>query len=132
MDFDIEDFTNPWSVTTVQTIQYPIGDVSALAEMERNHFTNNLPATMDARYWWNPIYNNEALNYFFVDTTRTTSGYTMFEICYTDPSSQGFEKKDGNEHAVVLLVDAGVSSLVADVQTFLNNFLTGSWLPQLV
>ena len=132
MDFDIEDFTNPWSVTTVQNIQYPIGDVSALAEMERNHFTNNLPATMDARYWWNPIYNNEALNYFFVDTTRTTSGYTMFEICYTDPSSTGFEKKDGNEHAVVLLVDAGVSSLVADVQTFLNNFLTSSWLPQLV
>ena len=129
MDFDVEDFANPWSVTTVQTIQYPIGDGSALAEMERNYFTNNLPATAEARYYWNPIYNEDVK--FFVDKTRN---YTMFEVCYMDPSPAGFEKKDSNEHSLVLLVDNGVNSgtLVSDVQTFLNNFLTGSWLPQLV
>jgi hypothetical protein len=131
MDFDIEDFANPWSVTTTQAIQYPIGDVNAMAEMERNHFTNNLPAVAEARYYWNPIYNEDSRNFFFVDTTRTASGYTMYEICYMDPSPAGFEKKDGNEHAVVLLVDAAVSSLDADIKTFINAFLTGSWLPQL-
>jgi hypothetical protein len=131
MDFDVEDFANPWSVTTVQTIQYPIGTVSAMAEMERNFFTNNLPAVNEARYYWNPIYNEEAIQFFFVDQTRTASGYTMYEICYTDPSPAGFEKKDGNEHALILLVDAAVSSLDADIKTFINAFLTGSWLPQL-
>lgn len=131
MDFDIEDFANPWSVTTTQAIQYPIGDVNAMAEMERNHFTNNLPAVAEARYYWNPIYNEDSRNFFFVDTTRTASGYTMYEICYMDPSPAGFEKKDGNEHAVILLVDAAVSSLDADIKTFINAFLTGSWLPQL-
>jgi hypothetical protein len=55
----------------------------------------------------------------------------MYEICYTDPSPAGFEKKDGNEHALILLVDAAVSSLDADIKTFINAFLTGSWLPQL-
>ena len=131
MDFDIEDFANPWSVTTTQAIQYPIGDVNAMAEMERNHFTNNLPAVAEARYYWNPIYNEDSRNFFFVDTARTASGYTMYEICYMDPSPAGFEKKDGNEHAVILLVDAAVSSLDADIKTFINAFLTGSWLPQL-
>jgi hypothetical protein len=131
-DFDIDDVQTPWAITTVQNIQYPIGAVSALAEMERNYFTNNLPAVAEARYYWNPIYNEAANPFFFVDQTRTASGYTMFEICYTDPSPVGFEKKDLNEHAVVLLVDAAVASLVADVQIFLNNFLSGSALPQLV
>ena len=131
MDFDVEDFANPWSVTTVQSIQYPIGAVSAMAELERNFFTNNLPATMEARYYWNPIYNEDANQFFFVDQTRTASGYTMYEICYVDPSPVGFEKKDSNEHALVLLVDAAVSSLDADIKTFINAFLTGSFLPQL-
>ena len=131
MDFDVEDFANPWSVTTVQNIQYPIGAVSAMAEMERNFFTNNLPATAEARYYWNPIYNEDANQFFFVDQTRTASGYTMYEICYMDPSPAGFEKKDSNEHALILLVDAAVSSLDADIKTFINAFLSGSWLPQL-
>ncbi len=131
-DFDIDDMQTPWAITTVQNIQYPIGAVSALAEMERNYFTNNLPAVAEARYYWNPIYNEGSNPFFFVDQTRTASGYTMFEICYIDPAPVGFEKKDLNEHAVVLLVDAAVSSLVADVQIFLNNFLSGSALPQLV
>jgi hypothetical protein len=131
-DFDIDDIQTPWAITTVQNIQYPIGIVSALAEMERNHFTNNLPAVAEARYYWNPIYNEGSNPFFFVDQTRTASGYTMFEICYMDPSPAGFEKKDLNEHALVLLVDGAVASLVADVQIFLNNFLSGSALPQLV
>jgi hypothetical protein len=131
MDFDVEDFANPWSITTVQNIQYPIGAVSAMAELERNFFTNNLPATMEARYYWNPIYNEDANQFFFVDQTRTASGYTMYEICYIDPSPAGFEKKDVNEHALVLLVDAAVSSLDTDIKTFINAFLTGSFLPQL-
>jgi hypothetical protein len=132
-DFDIDDMQTPWAITTVQSIQYPIGAVSALAEMERNHFTNNLPAVAEARYYWNPIYNEGSNPFFFVDQARSaTGGYTMFEICYIDPAPVGFEKKDLNEHAVVLLVDAGVTTLVSDVQTFLNNFLSGSVLPQLV
>ena len=131
MDFDIDDIQNPWSITTVQSIQYQIGDVVAMAEMERNYFTNNLPAVAEARYYWNPIYNEDSRGFFFVDTARTASGYTMYEICYTDSSPVGFEKKDLNEHAVVLLVDAAVTSLDTDVKTFINAFLTGSFLPQI-
>jgi hypothetical protein len=61
----------------------------------------------------------------------------MYEICYIDPSPAGFEKKDVNEHALVLLVDAGVgnsgsgSPLDTDIKTFINAFLTGSFLPQI-
>jgi hypothetical protein len=131
-DFDIDDVQTPWSITTVQNIQYPIGALGAMAEMERNHFTNNLPAVAEARYYWNPIYNEGPNAFLFVDQARTASGYTMFEICYLDSSLVGFEKKTVNEHAVVLLVDAAVTTLVADVQIFLNNFLSGSTLPQLV
>ncbi len=64
----------------------------------------------------------------FVDTSRTTSGYIMFEINYLESSPSGFEKKSANEHSLVLLVDAGVASgaIATDLATFLNNFLSGS------
>lgn len=129
MDFDINDVQTPWAITKVQDIQYPWGAPEALAEFERHFFRNNLPATMDATYYWNPIYNEDSKQYLFVDQARA---YTMFEINYLEGSSVGFEKKTTNEHSLVLLVDNGVSSLVADVQTFLNNFLSGSSLPALV
>lgn len=132
MDFDIDDVQTPWSITKVQEIAYPWGALDALAEMERHFFRNNLPATMDAAYFWNPIYNEDSKQFLFVDTSRTASGYVMFEINYLDPSPAGFEKKDMNDHSLILLVDNAVSNLAADIQTFLNNFLSGSPVPALV
>ncbi len=132
MDFDIDDVQTPWSITKVQEIAYPWGALDALAELERHYFRNNLPATMDAAYFWNPIYNEDSRQFLFVDTTRTASGYVMFEISYTDPSSSGFEKKSSNEHSLVLLVDNAVTNLAADIATFLTNFLSGSPVPAII
>lgn len=120
MDFDIEDFTNPWSVTTVQNIKYAVGVGSAMAEFERNHFTNNLPATADARYYWNPIYNEDANQYLYVNTANT---YDMYEITYLEDSPVGFEKKTRNTHSLVILADSTVTAAVA---TALNNVLPAS------
>ena len=120
MDFDVEDFVNPWSVTTVQNIKYAIGAGSAMAEFERNHFTNNLPATADARYYWNPIYNEDANQYLYVNSATT---YDMYEITYLEDSPVGFEKKSRNTHSLVILADSSVTAAVA---TALNNVLPAS------
>ena len=132
MDFDIDDVQTPWSITKVQEIAYPWGSLEALAEMERHYFRNNLPATLDAAYFWNPIYNEDSKQFFFVDQSRTASGYVMFEINYLEGSPSGFEKKSTNEHSLVLLVDNAVSSLATDIATFLTNFLSGSPVPAIV
>ena len=116
-DFDIEDWCGPWSFTTTQNIKYPIGAGVAMAEMERHFFGNNLPATADARRYWNPIYNNDSDEFLVVDKTIT---YDMYEITYLDPSAIGFEKKSENTHSIVILAASGVT---AAVTTALNNVL---------
>jgi len=116
-DFDIEDWCGPWTFTKTQDIKYPIGAGAAMAEMERHFFGNNLPATADARRYWNPIYNNDSDDFLFVDKSIT---YDMYEITYLDPSAVGFEKKSENTHSIVILAASGVT---AAVTTALNNVL---------
>jgi hypothetical protein len=118
-DFDIEDWCGPWSFTTTQDIKYPIGVGAAIAEMERHFFGNNLPATADARRYWNPIYNNDSDVFLFVDKTKT---YNMYEITYRDSSPAGFEKKSVDNLSVVFLVDSTASSLITSVENLLTNF----------
>ena len=119
-DFDIENFCAAVPVTTTQDIKYPLGAGAAMAEMERHYFTNNLPATADARRYWNPIYNEDSNNYLYVNSGTT---YDMYEITYIEPSPIGFEKKTENVHSVVILAASAVS---AAVTTALNNVLPTS------
>jgi hypothetical protein len=116
-DFDIEDWCGPWTFTKTQDIKYPIGAGAAMAEMERHFFGNNLPATAEARRYWNPIYNNDSDEFLVVDKTTT---YDMYEITYLEPSAVGFEKKSENTHSIVILAASGVT---AAVTTALNNVL---------
>jgi hypothetical protein len=116
-DFDIEDWCGPWSFTTTQNIKYALGAGTAMAEMERHYFGNNLPAVHEARRYWNPIYNNDSDDFLFVDKTKT---YDMYEITYLEPSPIGFEKKTENVHSIVILAESGVT---AAVTTALNNVL---------
>lgn len=118
-DFDIEDWCGPWSFTKTQDIKYPIGAGAAIAEMERHFFGNNLPATADARRYWNPIYNNDSDVFLFVDKTKT---YNMYEMTYLDASPAGFEKKSTDTFSVVFLVDSTASSLITSVENLLTNF----------
>jgi hypothetical protein len=117
MDFDLPSDCGNWSVTKVQDIKYPVGVGTAMAEFERHHFTNNLPATADARYYWNPIYNEDANQYLYVNSSTT---YDMYEITYLEDSPVGFENKTRNTHSLVVLAAAGVT---AAVTTALNNVL---------
>jgi hypothetical protein len=117
MDFDLPSDCGNWSVTKVQDIKYPVGVGTAMAEFERHHFTNNLPATADARYYWNPIYNEDANQYLYVNSATT---YDMYEITYLEDSPVGFENKTRNTHSLVVLAAAGVT---AAVTTALNNVL---------
>ena len=119
-DFDIENFCSPWAITTTQEIKYPLGVGVAMAEMERHYFTNNLPATADARRYWNPIYNEDSNGFLYVNSATT---YDMYEITYIEPSPIGFEKKTENVHSVVILAASGVT---AAVTTALNNVLPTS------
>ena len=116
-DFDIEDWCGPWTFTKTQDIKYPIGAGAAMAEMERHFFGNNLPATAEARRYWNPIYNNDSDEFLVVDKTTT---YDMYEITYLEPSAVGFEKKSENTHSIVILAASGIT---AAVTTALNNVL---------
>ena len=116
-DFDIENFCAAIPVTTTQEIKYPVGAGKAMAEMERNYFTNNLPAVAEARYYWNPIYNNDVV--FYVDNTKT---YNAYELTYEEASPDGFEKKTVNTHSVLLLVDSTASALITSVENLLTNF----------
>jgi len=119
-DFDIENFCAAIPVTTTQDIKYPLGVGVAMAEMERHYFTNNLPATADARRYWNPIYNEDSNGFLYVNSATT---YDMYEITYIEPSPIGFEKKTENVHSVVILAASGVT---AAVTTALNNVLPTS------
>ena len=119
-DFDIENFCSPWAITTTQEIKYPLGVGVAMAEMERHYFTNNLPATADARRYWNPIYNEDSNGFLYVNSATT---YDMYEITYIEPSPIGFEKKTENVHSVIILAASGVT---AAVTTALNNVLPTS------
>jgi len=116
-DFDIEDWCGPWTFTKTQDIKYPIGAGAAMAEMERHFFGNNLPATAEARRYWNPIYNEDSNEFLVVDKSIT---YDMYEITYLEPSPVGFEKKSENTHSIVILAASGVT---AAVTTALNNVL---------
>ena len=117
MDFDLPSDCDNWAVTKTQDIKYPIGVGAAMAEFERHHFGNNLPATADARYYWNPIYNEDANKYLYVSAATT---YDMFEITYLEDSPVGFENKTRNTHSLVVLAASGVT---AAVTTALNNVL---------
>lgn len=127
-DFDIENFCAAVPVTTTQDIKYPLGAGVAMAEMERHYFTNNLPATADARRYWNPIYNEDSNGFLYVNPANL---YDMYEITYIDPSPVGFEKKTENVHSVIILaasVVAGTptSTLSTAVATVLNSVLPTS------
>ena len=119
-DFDIENFCAAIPVTTTQDIKYPLGAGIAMAEMERHYFGNNLPATSDARRYWNPIYNEDSNAFLYVNSATT---YDMYEITYLEASPVGFEKKSENTHSVIILAASGVTAAVA---TALNNVLPTS------
>jgi hypothetical protein len=118
-DFDIENFCAAIPVTTTQEIKYPIGAGVAIAEMERHYFTTNLPATADARRYWNPIYNEDSNGFLYVDKTKV---YTAYELTYLENSAVGFEKKSENTHSVLFLVDTTLTALTTELELFLEAF----------
>jgi len=118
-DFDIENFCAAIPVTTTQEIKYPLGAGVAMAEMERHYFGNNLPATADARRYWNPIYNEDSNGFLYVDKTKV---YTAYELTYLENSAVGFEKKSENTHSVLFLVDTTLTALTTELELFLEAF----------
>jgi len=118
-DFDIENFCAAIPVTTTQEIKYPLGAGIAMAEMERHYFTTNLPATADARRYWNPIYNEDSNGFLYVDKTKV---YTAYELTYLENSAVGFEKKSENTHSVLFLVDTTLTALTTELELFLEAF----------
>jgi hypothetical protein len=118
-DFDIENFCAAIPVTTTQDIKYPLGAGIAMAEMERHYFTTNLPATADARRYWNPIYNEDSNGFLYVDKTKV---YTAYELTYLENSAVGFEKKSENTHSVLFLVDTTLTALTTELELFLEAF----------
>jgi hypothetical protein len=126
-DFDIEDGCAPWAITTTQEIKYPIGDKAAMAELERHFFGNNLPATHEARRYWNPIYNNDSDEFLYVPSFTAANGFDMYEITYLEDSPEGFEKKTRNVHSVIILCEdnGGAESSVETAVRLFINALTG-------
>ena len=123
-DFDIDDVQTPWYVTTVQNIKYAIGAGSAMAEMERHFFRNNVPNVAESVYYWNPIYNEDVNQFLFINSTLL---YNVLSIKFLDDSPVGFEKKSTNSHELLVMVDTtnetsnGVIG-TANVLAFFNYF----------
>lgn len=123
-DFDIEDACAAWTITYATNVKYPIGVKAAMAEMERHYFRNNLPNVAEARYYWNPIYNEDVNQFLYVPTYTAATGFEMYEITYLEDSPVGFEKKTQNTHSIIILSEEGGAG-EAGIRAFINN-LTGS------
>jgi hypothetical protein len=123
-DFDINDLIGPWAVTKTQDVKYAIGAGSAMAELERHFFRNNLPNVAESVYYWNPIYNEDVNQYLYVNSTLL---YNVLSIKFLDDSPVGFEKKSINSHELLIMVDTTNESAntvisSANISTFFNYF----------
>jgi hypothetical protein len=123
-DFDIDDVVSPWYVTKTQDIRYAIGAGSAMAEMERHFFRNNLPNVAESVYYWNPIYNEDVNNFLFVNSSLL---YNVLSIKFLDDAPVGFEKKSVNSHELLIMVDTtneSANSVIstANISAFFNYF----------
>ena len=122
-DFDIEDACAAWTITYATNVKYPIGAKAAMAEMERHYFRNNLPNVAEARYYWNPIYNEDVNQFLYVDDYTAATGFEMYEITYLEDSPVGFENKSKNTHSIIILSEEGGAG-EAGIRAFINA-LTG-------
>ena len=122
-DFDIEDACAAWTITYATNVKYPIGAKAAMAEMERHYFRNNLPNVAEARYYWNPIYNEDVNQFLYVDDYTAATGFEMYEITYLEDSPVGFENKSKNTHSIIILSQEG-GAREAGIRAFINA-LTG-------
>lgn len=128
-DFDINDLTGPWYITKTQDVRYPIGAGSAMAELERHFFRNNLPNVAESVYYWNPIYNEDVNQYLYVSTSLL---YNVLSVKFLDDSPVGFEKKSTNSHELLILVEqtdpngvistAGTGAVSTNIVAFFNYF----------
>ena len=128
-DFDINDLTGPWYVTKTQDVKYAIGAGSAMAELERHFFRNNLPNVAESVYYWNPIYNEDVNQFLYVNSTLL---YNVLSVKFLDDSPVGFEKKSVNSHEVLIMVDttneaansviSSAGSVSANILAFFNYF----------
>ena len=122
-DFDIENSCAAWTITYTTPVKYPIGAKAAMAEMERHYFRNNLPNVAEARYYWNPIYNEDVNQFLYVDDYTAATGFEMYEITYLEDSPVGFENKSKNTHSIIILSEEGGAG-EAGIRAFINA-LTG-------
>lgn len=106
-DFDINDIVSPFAVTKTQEIRYAIGAGSAMAELERHFFRNNLPNVAESVYYWNPIYNEDVNQFLLVNSSLL---YNVLTIDFLDDSAVGFEKKSTNSHELLVFVATGDDS----------------------
>lgn len=120
-DFDINDIVGPWYVTKTQDVKYPIGAGSAMAELERHFFRNNLPNVAESVYYWNPIYNEDVNTFLYVNSSLL---YNMISIKFLDDSPVGFEKKSTNAHELLILVDTASDSSNTVTANLVNYFST--------
>jgi hypothetical protein len=123
-DFDIEDACAAWTITYATNVKYPIGAKAAMAEMERHYFRNNLPNVAEARYYWNPIYNEDVNQFLYVNSSLL---YNVLSIKFLDDSPVGFEKKSTNSHEILVMVDTANETSngvigTANVLAFFNYF----------
>jgi len=123
-DFDINDLVSPWYVTKTQDVKYAIGAGSAMAELERHFFRNNLPNVAESVYYWNPIYNEDVNSFLYVNSTLL---YNVLSIKFLDDSPVGFEKKSTNSHELLIMVDTTNESAntvisSANISAFFNYF----------
>lgn len=128
-DFDINDLISPLTITKTQDVRYPIGAGSAMAELERHFFRNNLPNVAESVYYWNPIYNEDVNQYLYVNSSLL---YNVLSVKFLDDSPVGFEKKSTNSHELLIMVEqtdpngvistAGSGAVSSNILAFFNYF----------
>ena len=119
-DFDVNDLVSPWAVTKTQEVRYAIGAGSAMAEMERHFFRNNLPNVAESVYYWNPIYNEDVNQFLLVNSSLL---YNVLSIKFLDDSAVGFEKKSTNSHELLVFVESATVDAGTSLSTQLAAYL---------
>lgn len=117
---DMPDFCNLWDIKDVQTVKYPIGEGTAIAELERNYAGYNQPQTASHRYWI-PYFNGDFIT--FADKTLT---YDIYELEYSDPSSGGFEHKTTVPMSIMVAVPSTETAWKSAFEGILNTYLANS------
>lgn len=114
---DMPDFCNLWEIKNTQEIKYPVGEGTAIAELERNYAGYNQPQFSSHRYYI-PYFNGN-----FITFADDSLEYDIYELEYEDPSPSGFEHKTTDGMSIMIAVPSTMNAWKTSFEAILNGWI---------